>query len=80
MIDVNLMGQVYGFNKARTKLGVKPVGVPPLYQPSLVANAIFDVAEHPKREVVVGDAGKMILLVDLGVSWPTFYHCFKALP
>ncbi len=20
------------------------------------------------------------LLVDLGVSWPTFYHCFKALP
>ncbi len=50
------------FNKARTKLGVKPVGVPPLYQPSLVANAILDVAEHPKREVVVGDAGKMILL------------------
>jgi NAD(P)-dependent dehydrogenase (short-subunit alcohol dehydrogenase family) len=50
------------FNKARTKLGVKPVGVPPIYQPSLVADAILDVAEHPKRDVVVGDAGKMILL------------------
>lgn len=50
------------FDKARTKLGVKPQGVPPIYQPSLVADAILDVAEHPKRDVVVGDAGKMILL------------------
>ncbi|MBW4498921.1 MAG: SDR family oxidoreductase [Scytonema hyalinum WJT4-NPBG1] len=50
------------FNKARTKLGVKPVGVPPLYQPSLVAKAIVEAAENPKRDVVVGDAGKAILL------------------
>ena len=49
------------FNKARTKLGVKPVGVPPLYQPSLVAKAIVEAAENPKRDVVVGDAGKVIL-------------------
>ncbi|WP_026732565.1 SDR family oxidoreductase [Fischerella sp. PCC 9605] len=49
------------FNKARTKLGVKPVGVPPIYQPSLVAKAIVECAERPKRDVVVGDAGKMIL-------------------
>ncbi|GAB1542795.1 SDR family oxidoreductase [Scytonema sp. NUACC21] len=50
------------FDKARTKLGVKPVGVPPIYQPSLVAKAIVEAAEHPKRDVVVGDAGKAILL------------------
>ncbi|MFH7027629.1 MAG: SDR family oxidoreductase [Heteroscytonema crispum UTEX LB 1556] len=50
------------FNKARTKLGVKPMGVPPLYQPSLVAKAIVEAAENPKRDVVVGDAGKVILL------------------
>lgn len=50
------------FNKARTKLGVKPQGVPPIYQPSLVADAILKVAEHPKRDVVVGGAGKIILL------------------
>lgn len=49
------------FDKARTKLGVKPVGVPPIYQPSLVAKAIVEAAEHPKRDVVVGDAGKVIL-------------------
>lgn len=50
------------FNKARTKIGVKPMGMPPIYQPSLVAEAILNVAEHPKRDVVVGDAGKMMLL------------------
>ncbi len=50
------------FNKARTKLGVKPMGVPPIYQPHLVAQAIVNAAEHPKRDVVVGDAGKVILL------------------
>lgn len=50
------------FNKARTKLGVKPQPTPPIYQPSLVAKAIVEAAEHPEREVVVGDAGKIILL------------------
>ncbi|MBD2776128.1 SDR family oxidoreductase [Iningainema tapete] len=50
------------FNKARTKLGVKPMPTPPIYDPSLVAKAIVEAAEHPKREVVVGDAGKIILL------------------
>jgi NAD(P)-dependent dehydrogenase (short-subunit alcohol dehydrogenase family) len=50
------------FNKARTKIGVKPMGMPPIYQPNLVAQAILNVAEHPKRDVVVGDAGKMMLL------------------
>lgn len=50
------------FNKARTKLGVKPMPTPPIYDPSLVAKAIVEAAEHPKREVVVGDAGKLILL------------------
>lgn len=50
------------FNKARTKLGVKPMPTPPIYDPSLVAKAIIEAAEHPKREVVVGDAGKLILL------------------
>jgi short-subunit dehydrogenase len=50
------------FNKARTKLGVKPQPTPPIYQPSLVAKAIVEAAENPKRDVVVGGAGKLILL------------------
>jgi NAD(P)-dependent dehydrogenase (short-subunit alcohol dehydrogenase family) len=51
------------FNKARTKLGVKPMPTPPIYQPSLVAKAIVEAAERPKRDVVVGDAGKILLFL-----------------
>lgn len=48
------------YNKVRTKLGVKPTGVPPYYQPSLVADAILYVAEHPTRDFIVGDVGKVL--------------------
>jgi NAD(P)-dependent dehydrogenase (short-subunit alcohol dehydrogenase family) len=51
------------FNKARTKIGVKPMGIPPLYPPQEVARAILYAAEHPTREIVVGEAGKMIALM-----------------
>jgi NAD(P)-dependent dehydrogenase (short-subunit alcohol dehydrogenase family) len=49
------------FDKARTKMGVKPLGLPPLYEPRVVANAILYAAEHPTRDLVVGGAGKMLL-------------------
>lgn len=48
------------FDKAVTKLGVKPMGAPPLYPPSDVADVILYVAEHPTRDIIVGDAGKAI--------------------
>jgi NAD(P)-dependent dehydrogenase (short-subunit alcohol dehydrogenase family) len=48
------------YNKARTKLGVKPTGVPPYYQPSLVADAILYAAEHPTRDLIVGDVGRAV--------------------
>ena len=51
------------FNKARTKLGVKPAGMPPIYQPSLVAESILYAAEHPTRDLIVGGAGQAILLL-----------------
>lgn len=46
------------YNHVRTKLGVKPTGIPPYYQPSLVADAILYVAEHSTRDFIVGDIGK----------------------
>ncbi|WP_026087760.1 hypothetical protein ACF3DV_11550 [Chlorogloeopsis fritschii PCC 9212] len=49
------------FNKSRTKIGVKPQGIPPFYSPQPVADAIVYVAEHPTRDIVVGDAGQMML-------------------
>jgi len=47
------------YNKAKTKLGVKPTGVPPYYQPKLVADAILHAAEHPTRDIIVGDVGRL---------------------
>lgn len=49
------------FNKARTKMGVKPMGMPPIYQPNIAADAILYAAEHPVRDIVVGGAGKSIV-------------------
>ncbi len=51
------------YNKVRTKLGVKPTGVPPYYSASLVADAILYTAEHPTRDFIVGDVGKVLDLL-----------------
>jgi NAD(P)-dependent dehydrogenase (short-subunit alcohol dehydrogenase family) len=48
------------YNNGRTKLGVKPTGIPPYYQPSLVADAILYAAEHPTRDFIVGDIGRIL--------------------
>ncbi|HZY64681.1 MAG TPA: SDR family oxidoreductase [Rubrobacteraceae bacterium] len=50
------------FTKARTKMGVKPMGFPPIYQPGVVADAILYAAENPTRDIVAGGAGKNMLL------------------
>jgi NAD(P)-dependent dehydrogenase (short-subunit alcohol dehydrogenase family) len=51
------------YNKARTKLGVKPTGVPPYYQPNIVAEAILHAAEYPTRDTIVGDVGRVVDLL-----------------
>ncbi|ARV58761.1 short-chain dehydrogenase [Nostocales cyanobacterium HT-58-2] len=51
------------WNNARTKLGVKPSGIPPYYDPKLVADAIVYAAEHPTRDFLVGDAAKVLDLL-----------------
>ncbi|MEB3218595.1 MAG: SDR family oxidoreductase [Nostocales cyanobacterium 94392] len=48
------------YNHVRTKLGVKPTGIPPYYSPKLVADAILYVAENPTREYIVGDVGRIL--------------------
>ncbi len=51
------------FNKARTRLGVKPMPVPPIYQPSVVAEVILHAAENPTRDIMAGGAGQMLSLM-----------------
>ncbi len=53
------------FEHARAKLGGKaPQPLPPVYEPSAVAQAIVHVCEHPQRDVVVGLASKLFVLVN----------------
>jgi short-subunit dehydrogenase len=49
------------FNFARSKLGVQPMPVPPVYEPRVVAQAICHAAEHGGREIVVGGWGKLLV-------------------
>ncbi|MGH7517159.1 MAG: SDR family oxidoreductase [Gemmatimonadales bacterium] len=44
---------------ARSFLGVQPKHLPPVYAPQIVAEAILDCAEHPKRNVLVGGSAKL---------------------
>jgi hypothetical protein len=39
-----------------------PMPVPPVYEPSVVADAIAHAAEHGGREIVVGGWGKLLIL------------------
>ncbi|MEH2384522.1 MAG: SDR family oxidoreductase [Nostoc sp.] len=48
------------WNNGLTKLGVKPTGIPPYYDPKLVADAILYAAEHPTRDYLVGDVAKIL--------------------
>jgi NAD(P)-dependent dehydrogenase (short-subunit alcohol dehydrogenase family) len=49
------------FDHARTKIGVKPRGLPPVYDPQDVADAIVRAVERPRREVIVGGAGQVMV-------------------
>jgi NAD(P)-dependent dehydrogenase (short-subunit alcohol dehydrogenase family) len=50
------------FDKGRSKLGVKPVGIPPIYEPETVANIIVYAAENPARDLVSGGAAQMMII------------------
>ncbi|HEX6293262.1 MAG TPA: SDR family oxidoreductase [Herpetosiphonaceae bacterium] len=68
------------FDKARTKLGVKPNIPPPVYQPWVVADQIVYAAEHSVRDMIAGGGGKLMvqtqkispLLMDALLLWGGF--------
>jgi len=51
------------FNKARTKLGVKPQGIPPIYEPEVVVETILHAAEHPSRDLFAGGSARMMAFI-----------------
>ncbi len=56
------------FDKAGSRIGVRPTGPPPVYQPEAVAEAILSAAQHPVRDVVVGGASALPQLLTQAVA------------
>jgi NAD(P)-dependent dehydrogenase (short-subunit alcohol dehydrogenase family) len=52
------------YDKALTKLGVKPRPIPPIYQPEAVAWAILQAAARPMRDITVGGAGRSLVIAN----------------
>jgi short-subunit dehydrogenase len=52
------------FDHARSKMGRKPMPIPPIYEPSVVAEAIVSAADRPTRKIVVGGSGKLLVLAE----------------
>ncbi|MEU6806556.1 SDR family oxidoreductase, partial [Streptomyces neyagawaensis] len=49
------------FEQAANFTGRKVLAMPPVYSPERVAHAVVDLVRHPRREVVVGPAGKALV-------------------
>ncbi len=52
------------FDKALTRLGVKPRPMPPIYEPEVVAEVIVYAAGRPVRDIYGGGAGKAFGLLN----------------
>ena len=52
------------FEHARSTLDRMPQPIPPIYEPGVAARAIVFAAEHRRREIVAGGAGKMLTVLE----------------
>jgi short-subunit dehydrogenase len=67
-IDTNL------FQNAANYTGREPQALEPVYDPSYVAKHLLKLAEKPRREVIIGPAGKMMAMEH--AMAPTLYEKF----
>jgi short-subunit dehydrogenase len=49
------------FQHAANRTGRAVVAMPPVYRPEQVANAVLRAVRHPRREVVVGTSGRLMM-------------------
>lgn len=52
------------FEHARSKMGVQPQPIPPIYEPGVTAQAIVFAAENPRRHITAGGAGKLLEVLE----------------
>lgn len=53
------------FTNAAHTMDVEPVGPPPIYQPSVVAQCVLYAAEHPVRDLYAGGAARMMVATQM---------------
>jgi NAD(P)-dependent dehydrogenase (short-subunit alcohol dehydrogenase family) len=52
------------FDHARSKMGVRPVPIPPIYEPRVTATAILHAAQRPVPIIATGGASKLLSVVE----------------
>jgi NAD(P)-dependent dehydrogenase (short-subunit alcohol dehydrogenase family) len=52
------------FDHARSKMGVRPVPIPPIYEPRVTATAILHAAQQPVPIIATGGASKLFSVVE----------------
>ena len=52
------------FGHARSKVGLRPVPIPPIYEPRVTAMAIVHAAERPVAVIATGGASKLFTVVE----------------
>ncbi len=57
------------FDKARTKVGRKPMGAPPAYHPGTVADMLLHAAEHGGRDYYAGGFARLIGMQQRTAPW-----------
>lgn len=57
------------FDKARTKVGRKPMGAPPAYAPATVAEMLLHAAEHGGRDYYAGGAARLLAMQQRMAPW-----------
>ena len=57
------------YTQARSRMGVRPNIVPPVYEPGAVAEAILFAAEHYRRDIYIGSAAKTLAAAEKLSPW-----------
>ena len=52
------------YDNARSRMGVRPRAMPPIYEVEAVAEAIVFAAAHPRRDIYIGGASKALAVLE----------------
>jgi len=63
ILPASINTPLFRHSRSRLEGGVKPLPMPPIYDPADVALAIISAAEHPQRDIYVGGSSRMFSIL-----------------